>query len=67
MNTNKLKAMLALRGKSQKEFALALGISKTELYRKIRNITEFTRDEIVKAMQFLELSQSELHDIFLTN
>lgn len=62
----------ALRGKivekfgSQKEFALALGLSERTLSMKLNNKVYFTQDEIRKTAQLLDVKISKLKEYFFT-
>lgn len=42
-----------------------LGISQSTWYKKINNKTELTRDEIQKLVKLLNLTESDIIDIFL--
>lgn len=41
-----------------------LGISQSTWYKKMNNKTEFTRDEIQKLVKLLDLTESDIIDIF---
>ena len=66
MNINLLKSQIALRGKSLKEIAIKLGISKSALYRKMYGKSEFTRIEISILINYLEINIEQAMEIFFT-
>jgi len=61
-----------LRGKikeifnTQSEFADALNISSTTLSYKLNNQSDFTREELDRAIEILHLDKNEIMDIFFT-
>jgi len=63
-NANKLKGEMAEKGCSAEKLAAALGINPSTLYRKMTGASEFTRSEIQLAAAFLDLSASDIQDIF---
>lgn len=67
MNANKLRYYIAERGKTLTDFEAALGISKAALYRKMNGKSEFTREEIQKAIFWLGLSDEETMAIFFSD
>lgn len=66
MNVNLLKSQIALKGKTIKEIALKLNISKSALYRKMYGKSEFTRSEISILISFLEIDVEQAMEIFFT-
>lgn len=64
MNVNLLKSQIALKGKSFKEIAIKLKISKSALYRKVYGKSEFTRAEISILISFLEIDVEQAMEIF---
>lgn len=64
MNVNLLKSQIALRGKSFKEIAIKLKISKSALYRKMYGKSEFTRVEISILIAYLEIDTEQAMEIF---
>ncbi|MCD7837901.1 MAG: DUF739 family protein [Clostridiales bacterium] len=64
MDANKLRYFIADRGETLSTYEMALGISKTALYRKMKGKTEFTREEIEKTIHFLNLSKEDTMSIF---
>lgn len=61
-----------LRGKikevfcTQKEFALAIGISDVSISNKLNNISDWRQEEIEKCIECLKISYSEIHTYFFT-
>ena len=66
MNFNLLKSQIALKGKSLKEIAFKLKISKSALYRKMHGKSEFTRREISVLISFLDIDIEQAMQIFFT-
>lgn len=66
MNVNLLKSQIALKGKTFKEIAIKLKISKSALYRKVYGKSEFTRAEISILISFLEIDVEQAMEIFFT-
>ena len=66
MNVNLLKSVIALKGKTIKELAEGLGISKSGMYRKMHGQSEFTRAEIQKLIEILEIDFNTAIEIFFT-
>lgn len=64
MNVNLLKSQIVLKGKSFKEIAIKLKISKSALYRKMYGKSEFTRAEISTLINFLEINVEQAMEIF---
>lgn len=64
MNINLLKSQIALKGKSFKEIASKLKISKSALYRKMYGKSEFTRTEISILINYLEIDVERAMEIF---
>ncbi|EEP54944.1 hypothetical protein [Clostridium butyricum] len=67
MNSKLLKSYFILNGKSINGAYKALEISKSALYRKMNGITEFTRLEIIKLIEYLEIDISTAMKIFFEN
>ncbi len=53
MDSNALRALLALNGKKTRDLEQALGISKSALYRKMNGESDFTRKEIGIIISYL--------------
>lgn len=66
MNVNLLKSQIALKGKTFKEIATKLKISKSALYRKMYGKSEFTRVEISILITYLEIDIEQAMEIFFT-
>lgn len=66
MNVNLLKSQIALKGKTFKEIANKLNISKSALYRKMYGKSEFTRAEISILISFLDIDVEQAMEIFFT-
>ncbi|MBY6789252.1 helix-turn-helix transcriptional regulator [Clostridium botulinum] len=64
MNVNLLKSQIALRGKTIKEIAEKLKISKSAMYRKMYGKSEFTRAEISILIDYLEINFEKAIEIF---
>lgn len=67
MNANELKAQLVLNDKTILDYSKALGISRSALYRKLRGLTDFSREEIQKTITFLGLTSDKAMNIFFTS
>ena len=67
MNTQKLKAVMALNGETSGELAAHLGIARSTLSLKMREKgAEFTQSEIAKIKSHYNLTAEELEGIFFT-
>lgn len=55
MDKYKLEYEIKSRGLTQEEFCKAIGMSRSAFSRKMRGDTEFTRSEIEKIVQYLQL------------
>lgn len=64
MDKYKLEYYMKLKGKSKKELCEAIDISEAAFYRKCNGGSEFTRDEIIKIAETLELSGDDILSIF---
>ena len=64
MDINLLKSQIAIKGKTIKEIASRLEISKSALYRKMYGKSEFTRAEIFILIKFLEITNEKAMEIF---
>lgn len=67
MDTNLLKSQIVLKGQNVSGISNILGISKSALYRKLKGQSEFTRTEIVKLVNLLEIEKEKAYEIFFTN
>ena len=61
---NMLEAYMKIRGKNLGDIAVCLGKNRCTVYKKMSQETEFTRSEIQKIKDLLELSSQETIDIF---
>lgn len=66
MNTQLLMSKIVLHGYNTKDFCEVLGISRSAFYRKMNGETEFVRAEINRMIYLLELTESEISEIFFT-
>ena len=67
MNSNKLRAKITERGMTVKSFCQEFGFVRSTFDRKLKGDYEFTRDEIEKIWEALELTEEEVRDIFFEN
>ena len=67
MNRNKLIVKIKEQGKTIQQMAAEVGISLTAMSRKINGKTQFTREEIEKIADLLELTNEELLAIFFSD
>lgn len=63
-NKNKLKSKIIECGYSMEQIAQILEINPATLYRKFAQETEFTRKEIVRLKEALNLTLQEIDNIF---
>lgn len=56
---NEFRAQAIRRGKTLKDIAAHLGISDVTLYRKIRNEGSFTRAEIARLINYLDIKNPD--------
>ncbi len=61
---NLLKAKIVERGTTIQKVADAIGVSEPTFYRKLARNGDFSREEINKAVIFLDLSREERDNIF---
>lgn len=66
MNTRALRGEIIENGYTIKEFSAAIGMKPGTLYKKMRQYTEFTRDEIETMISILNLSPERVMNIFFT-
>lgn len=64
LNKNKLKAKVIENGLTMEKVAKELDINVTTLYRKINGTSDFTRSEMHKIKDLLNLSVKDAVDIF---
>lgn len=66
MDKYKLEYFIKNKNMDKKTLCDILGMSVSAFYRKCNGKTEFTRDEIVKIAEILELSGEDILSIFFT-
>ena len=62
---NKFKAAIVAAGKTAKDVAAVLGVNESTFYRKIANNGAFSREEIQKMNDYLNIENP--HDIFFAD
>lgn len=60
----KLKGRIKEKYETQEKFARAIGLTPTTFSFKINGKAKWTQDEIVKAVELLEISQDEIVEYF---
>ena len=58
------EAILKMRGKKLSDVSDFLQVNRSTIYKKVSQETDFTRAEVQKIKEFLELSEQETVDIF---
>jgi hypothetical protein len=66
MNIPKLRGKMVENGYNVEGFAVALGMDRTTLYRKLNEGEKFTVGEAQKINTVLNLTKDEAHDIFFS-
>lgn len=66
MNTLELIATIKLEGLTMKAFLKKIGMSSSTWSKKIRGMSEFTRAEIQKIIQVLNLNEAKTMSIFFS-
>lgn len=64
-DTLKLKQLLLEKGITIRELAVLASIKVQTLSNKINNVTEFTQSELLAIQNALNLSNKQMHEIFL--
>lgn len=64
MNGNKLKAKIIENGLNVEEFAKRIGMTRSSLYRKLRNPRRITIDDAERIKAELRMSNADASDIF---
>lgn len=64
MNTKLLKQHIDYAGIKYTVLAYKLGVSRTTLWSRLNNLSEFTTDEVKDLCQILRLTKSERMEIF---
>lgn len=67
MAYNKLKGRIVEKFGSQTKFAAALGITKNTVSRKMQDKVEFSKDDMVRWAELLEIDSSEFWDYFFAD
>lgn len=63
----KLKAAMAMKGMNASELALAVGITRGTMSRKLRGENEFCVSEVQKIVRILGLTSDDVMDIFFSD
>lgn len=66
MNSNKLLALIKLRGFSMSQFLGMIQMPRSTWSKKIRGLSEFTRSEMTAIIRALNMNTEEVMTIFLT-
>lgn len=66
MKMRKLKAKIIESGMSVTGFAIAIGMERSKLYRKLNDFDKITIGEAIKMKAALKMTDAEASDIFLT-
>lgn len=66
-NYNKLKGKIKEQFNTQEEFAKALGIGASTLNLKLNNKTEWSQDEMRKALKLLNVNEGQIEQYFFTH
>lgn len=67
MTYNKLKGRIVEKFGSQTKFAAALGITENTVSRKMQDKVEFSKDDMVRWAELLEIDSSEFWDYFFAD
>lgn len=65
MNISKLRGKIVEREMNVESLAVAIGVDRSSLYRKLNNAEKITIGEAVKMKDALRMSDSEAYEIFL--
>lgn len=66
MNLNKLKAKIVENGTNVEAVADFIGVDRSSMYRKLNNFDKITIGEATKLKEFLNMTNEEATDIFLS-
>ena len=66
MEYAKLRGKIREKYKRQEDFAIAMGMNPTTLSKKLNAVVDWTRKEIEKACDLLEIPYEEIHIYFFT-
>lgn len=64
---NILKSKLSLRERTQRDLAKALGLSEVSTNKKVNGTVKFSLNEVKKIKEYLNLTNDEVVEIFITN
>ena len=64
---NILKSKLTLRERTQRDLAKALGLSEVSTNKKVNGTIKFSLNEVKKIKEYLDLTNDEVVEIFITN
>ena len=64
MDSNKLLALIKLRGFTMTEFLISIQMPKSTWSKKIRGVSEFTRAEICTIIHVLQMNTADVMSIF---
>ena len=64
---NILKSKLSLRERTQRDLAKALGLSEVSTNKKVNGTIKFSLNEVKKIKEYLDLTNDEVVEIFITN
>lgn len=64
MNLTEFKIEMVRNNLNQLQLAKAMGLKQSNLSKKINGVTEFTREDIAKAIKVLNLSPDRTKEIF---
>lgn len=64
---NILKSKLTLRERTQRDLAKALGLSEVSTNKKVNGTIKFSLNEVKKIKEYLNLTNDEVVEIFITN
>ncbi len=62
----KLRGRIRERFKTERTFAAAMGIGRVSLSQKLNNENDFTRNQMLKAADLLEISPDDIPEYFFT-
>lgn len=65
MNINKLKGKIVERGTNVEGLAVAIGLDRSSLYRKLNHGEKITIGEAIKIKDALDMTDTEAYEIFL--
>ena len=66
MNILKLKGLIVANGMNVEQLADGIGIDRSSMYRKLNSFDKITIGEAQKIKEFLNMSDEQAYEIFLT-